>query len=83
MRCMQKKRIVASKLTQKFQASIPKEVRELLKLKQGDQIVYEISSDNTVTIRKAPPMDVEFLNALESTLTEWECAEDEEGYKFL
>lgn len=80
---MHKKRFVASKLTQKYQASIPKEVRELLKLKQGDQIVYEIAEDETVTIRKGYPIDLDYLKAIEPTLSEWECAEDEEGYKNL
>lgn len=78
---MQKK-IVTSKITQKYQATIPKEIRELLKLKQGDRIVYEVE-ENTVTLRKAYPMDIEYLKAIEPTLTEWECAEDEEGYKYL
>ncbi len=80
---MQKRKITSSTLTEKYQASIPKEIRELLKLKKGDKIVYEIATDNTVTIRKAQPIDIEFLNALEPTLTEWQCAEDEEGYKYL
>lgn len=41
-----------SKLTSKFQVTIPKEIRALLKLKSRDYIVFEILEDGTVILRK-------------------------------
>lgn len=72
-----------SKLTSKYQATIPKEVRDLLQLHSKDQILYEILEDNTVVIRKATPLDVEYLEALRHTLNEWGSEEDEKAYKNL
>lgn len=74
---------LTSKLTSKFQATIPREVRDTLHLKSHDQIVYEITEDDQVILRKATPFDLEYLQALKYTLTEWESQEDEEAYKNL
>lgn len=41
-----------TKITTKFQAVIPKEVRNLLDLKQGDYVVYEVDEKNKVSIKK-------------------------------
>ncbi len=70
-----------AQLTSKYQATVPKSVREALKLKARDQIVYEILDDNTVIIRKGYPLDIEYLNALTSTLSEWSSDEDEKSYR--
>lgn len=75
--------LVRAKLTSKFQATIPKEVRKTLHLKSHDQIVYEITNDNQVILRKATPFDLEYLKALEYTLTEWDSPEDDEAYNNL
>lgn len=77
------RRIVRAKLTSKFQATIPSEVRNLLHLKAHDQIAYEITDDNQVILRKATPFDLEYLQALQYTLSEWESQEDEQAYKNL
>jgi len=42
-----------SKVTSKGQTTIPKEVREYLKLQTGDQIDFLIRSDGTVVLRPA------------------------------
>lgn len=76
-------RLLLSKLTTKYQATIPLEVRKILNLHSKDRVAYEIRDDNTVVIRKASPLDIDYLHALESTLTEWESQEDENAYKFL
>ena len=57
----------SSRLTSKFQATIPKEVRKQLKLESGDQIVYEVLQDGTVIVRKSSPIDWEYLHALNET----------------
>ncbi len=75
--------LVTAKLTSKFQATIPKEVRDTLHLTSHDQVVYEITDTNEVLLRKATPLDLDYLKALRYTLTEWESEEDEEAYKHL
>ena len=72
-----------AQLTSKYQATVPKSVREALKLEARDQIVYEILDDNTVVLRKSHPFDIEYLNALTSTLNEWDSDEDEKVYRNL
>lgn len=76
-------RLLKAKLTSKFQATIPKEVRKTLRLKAQDQIVYEITEDNEVILRKATPLDLDYLEALNFTLSEWNTVEDDEAYKNL
>ncbi|MBI3508123.1 MAG: type II toxin-antitoxin system PrlF family antitoxin [Chlamydiia bacterium] len=76
-------RLVSSKLTSKFQATVPKEVRETLRLSAKDQIVYEILEDKTVIIRKASSLDKAYLKGLDHTLDEWSSEEDEKAYKDL
>ena len=71
-----------SKLTKKYQATVPEVVRKKLKLNAGDVIAFEIEND-TVKLRKARPVDIEFSSALVSTLSEWESQNDEEAYNDL
>lgn len=73
----------AARLTSKYQATIPKEIRQYLHLESGDEILYELLPDNTVIIRKALPLDVDYLQALNFTMNEWESQEDEQAYKNL
>lgn len=72
--------IITSKLTTKSQATIPQKVREILNLKPGDSVAFEMSENNKVAIRKATSIDVEFAQALECTLSEWNSKNDEEAY---
>lgn len=71
-----------SKLTSKFQATIPLAVRRVLGLKPGDAVVFEIEDDK-VMVRRATPLDKEYAQALEGTLTEWLSKEDDEAYREL
>ncbi len=71
-----------SKLTKKYQATVPEVVRKKLKLNAGDVIAFEIEND-TIKLRKARPVDIEFSSALVSTLSEWESQNDEEAYNDL
>lgn len=75
--------LIHSKLTSKNQATVPKEVREILHLQPKDYIIYEIQEDQTVVLRKAKPIDIEYLEALSYTLSEWNSPADEEAYKYL
>lgn len=71
-----------SKVTSKYQATIPLEIRKKLGLKPGDAVVFEIEND-VVTVRRATAFDVEYAKALEGTLSEWLTREDEEAYRDL
>jgi len=68
-----------SKLTKKYQATVPEAIRKKLKLRAGDVIAFEIDND-IVKLRKARSIDIEFCSALVPTLSEWESQNDEEAY---
>ncbi|MFD2190969.1 AbrB/MazE/SpoVT family DNA-binding domain-containing protein [Pistricoccus aurantiacus] len=74
--------ILTSKLTGKYQATIPDAVRKALNLKAGDAIAFEIDNGE-IRLRKARPIDLAFAHALEGTLSEWESSADEEAYNEL
>jgi AbrB family looped-hinge helix DNA binding protein len=75
-----------SKLTSKYQATIPAPIREVLDLHAGDVVVFEVEEtlgDMVVRVRKAQPFDAEFAHALEGTLSEWTGPHDEAAYRDL
>ena len=71
-----------SKLTKKYQATVPEAVRNKLNLKAGDVIAFDIENE-AVKVRKARPIDIEFSSALVPTLSEWNSQNDEEAYNDL
>lgn len=71
------------KLTSKYQATIPKEVRKKLDIKAGDSIVFQIQKDGSIILKKAKPFDTAYLESLEHTLTEWNSKEDEDAFDDL
>ena len=71
-----------SKLTSKYQATIPEPVRRALHLSAGDAIAFDIENDQ-IRLRKARPVDLAFAHALEGTLSEWQSDADEEAYRDL
>ena len=71
-----------SKLTRKYQATIPAEVRKALRLSAGDAIAFDVE-DGEVRLRKAGPVDLAFSRAVEGTLDEWASPEDEDAYRDL
>jgi len=73
----------SSKLTSKFQTTIPKEIREKLHLKSGDTIVFKIVDDKTIAIKKAKDFDTQYLKAIQNTLGEWDSDEDDQAFKHL
>lgn len=73
----------ASKLTSKYQATVPEEIRKHLHLKKGDRIVYKTFLDGTVILRKPASLDLQYFQALNTTLNEWETEGDEQAYKKL
>lgn len=72
--------IKTSKLTTKSQTTIPGKIREILGLRPGDSVAFEVDENKKVMIRKATAIDFEFAKALEGTLSEWSSKNDEEAY---
>lgn len=72
-----------STMTTKYQATVPRQVREVLQLTAGDRIQWLIEPSGIVRVRKAPLPDSE-LGALEATLApEWDSADDDAAYAGL
>ena len=71
-----------SKLTTKYQATVPTSVRKFLHLKAGDMLGFEINAGE-VTLRRATPLDLAFTQALAGTLPEWASKEDDLAFKGL
>ena len=73
----------ASKLTTKYQTTVPKEVRDALDLKPGDFVAFEIENEKII-FRKVSTLDLEYVRALESTLLqEWNSSHDDAAYRNL
>jgi antitoxin PrlF len=79
---MDQESITMSKLTSKYQATIPRPVRERLGVGAGDALAFVIEGDR-VWLRRAEPLDREFARALSGTMSEWLSAADEEAYREL
>jgi antitoxin PrlF len=70
-----------SKITSKFQTTIPKDIRKHLNLKAGDLIAFNIEN-GSIVIQKIE-RDPSYLKSLESTLSEWNSKEDDEHFADL
>ena len=75
--------IATSKLTSKSQATIPEKIRGVLGLHPGDFVIFEVTGNKKVFVRKASTIDFEFVKALEVTLSEWSSENDEQAYHEL
>jgi AbrB family looped-hinge helix DNA binding protein len=71
-----------SRITSKGQTTIPREVRQKLSLRPGDVLVYEIEEDE-VRVRKQAPLDLAYLRAVQTTLSEWDSPEDAAAFDDL
>jgi antitoxin PrlF len=71
-----------SRITSKGQITIPREVRERLSLQPGDVVVYDLE-DGDVRLRKQAPLDVAYLRAVQTTLSEWDSPEDAAAFDDL
>jgi antitoxin PrlF len=72
-----------SRVTSKGQATIPASVREKLGIRSGDSVVFAALKSGGVYLRKARPLDLEYLDALGKTLTEWNSKHDDAAYDDL
>ncbi len=72
-----------AKITSKGQTTVPQEIRAVLNIGPGDLIAWEPAANGTVAVRRVQPRDVEYLRAVEGTLSEWAGTADEEAYRDL
>lgn len=71
--------MIKSKLTAKAQTTIPRPVRDALRLEPGDEIVYQIQNDRVVLTKASlAPSDDPF-----ATFSEWDSAADRDAYAAL
>jgi antitoxin PrlF len=71
-----------SRITSKGRTTIPREVRHKLTLRPGDVPVCELDEDE-VRLRKEAPVDVAYLRAVQTTLSEWDSLEDAAAFDDL
>jgi len=72
-----------AKVTAKGQTTIPQEVRAALHVVPGDLLVWETEPDGSARVRRVQPLDLDYLRAVQGTLSEWDSAADEEAYRGL
>ncbi len=75
--------VAVGKITAKGQTTIPQDVRTALHIAPGDLIAWEVGADGTAIVRRVQPLDIEYLRAVEGTLSEWAGRADEEAYRDL
>jgi AbrB family looped-hinge helix DNA binding protein len=66
-------------ITAKGQVTIPEAIRDALKLRQGDQLRWDLE-DGGVRVRLVSPLDLTYLRGVEAALVEWASPEDEEAF---
>lgn len=70
-------------LTSKYQATIPRTVRDALGLGVGDRIEFLLDTDGDVRVRKVRPTDAK-IRVLETFVApEWDSPQDEAAFSRL
>jgi antitoxin PrlF len=72
-----------ARVTAKGQATIPKRIREAANIQEGDILAFDLDSNNRIIIKRVVPSADAELSALQSTLSEWSSAQDEEAWRDL
>jgi AbrB family looped-hinge helix DNA binding protein len=73
---------LASKLTTKGQATIPKEVRKLLGVAPGDTLHFVIDGKN-ITLKRAALLDAAFLKLASKSFADWNDPEADKTFRDL
>lgn len=73
---------LASRLTSKGQTTIPLKIRQALRLKEGDMVVFALEQGK-VTLRRAEAIDRAFLKLSEAAFEDWNSPEDEAAFRDL
>ncbi len=71
-----------SRISEKGQITIPKNIRESLRAHPGDLLEYEVQG-NTVLVKKVEAFDAAFHTALADTVNEWNSSEDDQAFRDL
>lgn len=71
-----------SRVTSKYQATLPRPVRDALGIRPGDSVAYDIDK-GVVRLRRATPVDLAYAQAVSATLTEWNSKADDEAFRDL
>lgn len=71
--------MITSKLTTKAQTTIPQPVRSALKLKEGDELAYEIEGDRVILTKAGRNMGDDPFR----TFDEWNSPADRKAYAKL
>lgn len=72
----------SGKLTVKHQVTIPRDVRKALGLKAGDHVVFDLEAGRAV-LRRVDTDDFAWRRLSESSLSEWNSAENDEDWAYL
>ena len=72
-----------AKISSKGQITVPLEIREALKVKQGDTLAWEITEEGAALVHRVSPLDLDYLQGIEKGLSEWNSLEDDEAYRDL
>jgi antitoxin PrlF len=72
-----------SRVTSKYQATVPADVRAALGVTAGDRIAWKVEGD-FATVSKVEPLDKSWHDAVSATFAdEWLSEEDEELFRDL
>lgn len=75
--------LAVAKITAKGQTTIPQVVRTALHVVPGDLIIWSVDANGIATVRRVQPLDIDYLRAVEGTLSEWAAAADQAAYHDL
>lgn len=64
-----------SKITSKYQVTVPSDIRSVLGVKAGDRLEFIIENDQ-VLLKKPNPIDWTYVESLEYGLSEWTSKQD-------
>ncbi len=76
-------RLPIRNITAKGQTTLPQDVRAALHVSAGDLTSWEVGADGTAKVRRVQALDLDYLRAVEGTLSEWAGSTDEEAYREL
>lgn len=71
-----------ARITARGQTTIPKNIRTMAGLGEGDVIAFEIEGDHLI-VRKVVPGRDDYLRGLSEVLSEWASPEDEDAWRDL
>jgi bifunctional DNA-binding transcriptional regulator/antitoxin component of YhaV-PrlF toxin-antitoxin module len=70
---------VVTRLTAKSQTTIPRQVREVLKVGPGDSVVFTVEGE-TVTLGRAEKLDAGFLKLATESFADWGSPEADDAF---